>query len=907
MKHSLSLIVAILFCAFTSTLSAKTFTVDNITYATTDSTTVKVTGTSNKYTLVIPETVTYSDTTYTVNAIGSSAFSYNSTLYTVSLPNTIKTIGYDAFYNTNITEINLPSGLTDLGEYAFESCSNLKTVTIPGTLVNWGIKTFRNSGLVEVEIEEGIQEIPYETFRGCISLKNVKLPNGLRAIKEYAFYSCKELHEIDLPETLVLIESSAFAYTGLYNIVIPDNITAIPSQCFWQCDKLQHVTLPKQLVSLEERAFASCSSLEELSLPIGTQRMECYAIEYCNSLQKVFIPESVWRINYGNFHIGDTISSHLKEVHITAKTTLPTIIMKSGTTIAENVYNPFYNSHVDSITLYVQKGTTSLYQNAMVWGEFGNIVEEDISLDIDASKTLLAGDSSPINYRISPDIFPTSSITWKSSNEKVATVNANGVVKAIASGKANITATMSTTYENETSDVCQVTVVDNVDNFLESAKPYFGDAIEKNISVGIDMTNQDNIIAFQCDIYLPEGLEFVTTDEGCDFDLSDRASRTHTIDGNIQSDGALRLVSYSARNSAFSGNSGTLFTFSVKGEADGEYSVRLANIILTNKSLKDLNIPELTVTVKVGSEYATKGGDVNLDGNVTVGDAATTVSYILEENPSPFDVSIADVNGDGIINIGDVSGIIDIILNKQENSDATTASKIPARALSEIEETDYLYADPIEVGPSSEYEVGFSLHNEARDYCAFQCDIMFPQGMTAVSEDDEVIIDLSSRKKRSHTVAAKYVSSGALRVVSYSTQNAAYSGTDGELFSVLVATDSTFSTEASEINISNIIFVNRVLDEETGKATITDCYFQDATIKVNENLTGVAVASIYNEDITLTLSGRQLTIFSPRATQLQLTSIDGKSVLIDANQGVTTYNIPSAGFYIANGQKLIVR
>jgi hypothetical protein len=897
--------VALLLSTFATHLFAETFTVDGIRYSTTDSATVKVTGTDIKYSLSIPETVTYSDVTYTVNEIGSSAFDRNSTLYTVKLPNTIKKIGTGAFISSVLTEINLPEGLTDLGGEVFEYCSNLKAVTIPRSLVNWSFRTFYCSGLVNVEIQDGIQVIPEETFSSCASLSSIALPSGLRAVKKSAFSGCKELHEIALPESLLTIEDDAFAYSGLYDIVIPDNITEIPKECFYYCQQLQHVTLPKQLKTLGYRAFASCSMLEELALPRGTSSMGNHAIEYCNNLKKVYLPESLKIINYGNFHYGDSVSSQLKEVHIAANTNLPSVVMKSGSVISDDEFNSFSYANVGNVTLYVPKGATSLYQNATVWKEFGNIVEEDITLNIDRTKTVLVGAESQINYRVSPDVFP-ADITWKSSDEKVVTVDSHGVITAIAPGKANITATMATSYQNETSAICQVKVVDSADNYFESASAYFGGAKDNTISVGIDMNNQDDIIAFQCDIYLPEGLEFVTTDEGCDFALTDRASRSHTIDGNIQSDGALRLVSYSARNAAYSGDSGLLFTFSIKGASDGDYNLRISNIILTTSALKNLDVPEFDVAVKVGSQYRSSGGDVNMDGHVDVGDAATTISYILEENPKQFNVKVADVNGDGIIDIGDVAAIIDIVLDnqKQEQAPAKSVLKAPYRAQSI--EADYLYANPITVAPSSQCKIGINLHNETHDYCAFQCDIMFPKGMTAVSEDDEVIVDLSSRKKRSHTIVAKYVSSGALRVVAYSNQNASFSGDDGELFSVLVDTDASFSTEPSEISISNIVFVNSTYDEEAGNSVLTNFNFPNAQIDVNQGDVN-GLASVYNEDLTITLNGRQLTIISPQATQLNIVSVDGKTRTINVNQGLTTYDIPCAGFYIVNGQKLIVK
>jgi hypothetical protein len=899
--------VALLLSTISSSLLAKTFTVDNIKYATTDSTSVKVTGTTSLYSITIPETVTDEDTTYTVTEIEATAFRRNTTLYKVVLPQTIQTIGSSAFYSSVISEINLPNGLTTIGSGAFQDCPNLKSISIPGTVITWDLQSFVNTGLVDVDIQEGVQTIPKSAFQNCKSLKNITISEGLKSIDESAFYGCTELHTIDLPQSLLTLGKDAFAYSGLYSIKIPDKITAIPTECFWNCKSLQHVTLPKLLKTLNTRAFSQCYKLEELSLPQGTSEIGEYAIEYCNNLKKVFIPESLQYIDIGNFHYIDSVSSHLQEIHMAANENLPRLIFKDGSKITDNEFNPFYNANIENVTLYVPKGTTSLYQNANVWRDFGNIVEESIGLNIDRTQTIVAGNESQINYSITPDIFPGNYITWTSSNENVATVNSSGVVTALSAGKTNIYATMETTYLETITDICQVTVVDNVDNYFKPTNEFFGAAADKNIYVDIDMNNQDDIIAFQCDIDLPEGLEFVSTDEGYDFYLSSRATRTHSIDGNIQYGGALRLVSYSSRNQAYTGNSGKLFTFVVKGASDGDYNVRISNIILTTSSLTDVDIPDITTLVKVGSKYGTSGGDVNMDGRVTVGDATATISYILEDEPSPFDTTVADINKDGIINISDVAGIISIILNsqtnEQANNQANTASCVKFRAQSM--ETDYLYANPITADPSSEYEIGVSLHNEAYDYCAFQCDIMFPEGMTAVTEGGDAIVDLSSRKKRSHTIAAKYVSSGALRVVSYSSQNAAYSGNDGELFSVKVETDSNFDTDPSLISISNVVFVNSSINEESGESEVQDFNFADAEISVNEHHSGLS--SIHNEDLTITLNGRKLTIISPYASQLQITSIDGLTNTIFIKEGLSTYEIPNAGFYIINGENLIVK
>lgn len=62
---------------------------------------------------------------YTVTAIGDEAFaraSSNSSSYSVTLPEGIKTIGEKAFFRANISEINLPSTLQQIGSAAFYGC-----------------------------------------------------------------------------------------------------------------------------------------------------------------------------------------------------------------------------------------------------------------------------------------------------------------------------------------------------------------------------------------------------------------------------------------------------------------------------------------------------------------------------------------------------------------------------------------------------------------------------------------------------------------------------------------------------------------------------------------------------------------------------------------------------------------
>ena len=103
--------------------------------------------------LIIPEKVTYSEKEYTVMGIGESAFFYNTSVTSVSIPATVKTIGINAFgfcanltscifegesqlkqisnqafYNTVLTTIDIPASVTSIGAYAFDENTELKQV-----------------------------------------------------------------------------------------------------------------------------------------------------------------------------------------------------------------------------------------------------------------------------------------------------------------------------------------------------------------------------------------------------------------------------------------------------------------------------------------------------------------------------------------------------------------------------------------------------------------------------------------------------------------------------------------------------------------------------------------------------------------------------------------------------------
>ena len=172
--------------------------------------------------IVIPESITFEKSIYSVTSIGDYAFWLCGSLTSVTIPNSVTSIGKGAFeYCISLTSVTIPNSVTSIGESAFEECSGLTSVTIPNSVTSIGSDAFWGcSSLTSVTIPNSVTSIGEEAFYECSSLTSVTIPNSVTSIGGYAFEKCRNIenvycHADEVPSTF---------YDAFYDSNI-DNVT----------------------------------------------------------------------------------------------------------------------------------------------------------------------------------------------------------------------------------------------------------------------------------------------------------------------------------------------------------------------------------------------------------------------------------------------------------------------------------------------------------------------------------------------------------------------------------------------------------------------------------------------------------------------------------------------------------
>ena len=293
----------------------------------------------------------------------------------IVIPNTVTTIGYEAFRDCDqITNITIGEGVTSLAGSAIKCCDGLTTIHYNAINCNVGNTTIGNGWLYDcpmattLTIGDHVQSI----FKGAFSKReisfigNLVLPNSLQTIGEEAFLNC----------------------TGLIgNLVIPNSVTTIEKNAFNGCTGFNGtITLPATMISIGEAAFKDCRNITgTLTLPAGLVTIEREAFRDMSSLTgNLVIPNSVEEIKQQAFYncsgfngqlvIGESVETMYSRVFQNAKNFTSLKVKRSVP--PANPDGSVFQTWTMTLPVYVPCDAAATYQAADYWNNFTNYQEQ---------------------------------------------------------------------------------------------------------------------------------------------------------------------------------------------------------------------------------------------------------------------------------------------------------------------------------------------------------------------------------------------------------------------------------------------------------------------------------------------------------------------------------------------------
>ncbi len=310
-----------------------------------------------------------------VTSIGDYAFNSCLCLSGIYIPEGVTYIGKCAFKNTVITDISIPSSVSEIGDAALAS-NSLNTITVSennnnyctldGILYNKDFSTLVKAPVTieSCTIPESVSAINNYAFNKCTKLTSISIPGNITSIGDYVFMDCASLTEIHIPESVKSIGDYAFySCVKLSNISFPDNLTSIGGKVLYNTpyyynsdnwdngalylgnyllntkditgyykiregttiiaagafslnEGITGVFIPESVTVIGHSAFDNCKNLTEVTIPDSVKVIEKNAFFHCTNLTSITIPNSV-KLGKGAFFIGEYNKSNEAVLNIT--------------------------------------------------------------------------------------------------------------------------------------------------------------------------------------------------------------------------------------------------------------------------------------------------------------------------------------------------------------------------------------------------------------------------------------------------------------------------------------------------------------------------------------------------------------------------------------------------------------
>ena len=654
--------------------------------------------TDNSYSgrVVIPESVEYNNEIYMVTAIGDYAFEGCDVLTSVTIPSTIITIGWGAFLGcTGLTSVSIPNSVRYIKEGAFDRCSSLTSVIIPSSVKNIDGKPFDGcESLASINVDEDntkydsrqgcnaiietssnrlivgckntiipstVTSIGSNAFANCYGLTSVAFPNSVTTIEEYAFYGCNDLSSLTIPSSVTIIGYEAFHGTAWYNSQ-PDGLVYAGQVAYKYKGTMPqetNVVINEGTTGIVPYAFTNCRGLTSVSIPNSVKSIGSNSFSGCVCLTSVSIPNSVTSIGYDAFSDTPWYNSqpdglvYAGQVAYKYKGTISEnteIVIRDGTKgIADGAFTDCYGI----TSVFIPNSVTNIGNSAFMGCDAltSVIIPSDVA-------------------RIGVSAFSCNNLTSVTAMMRVPVDIGYSTFANRRDATLYVPAGCKAAYETADywKEFKEIVEMLDVDNYLEPVNTVACRSGQSALFIAMD--NVEQIVGFQFDLQLPEGVTVAANANGMYAASLTNRNADHSLSVSKVGDNLYRFVSVSMNNSSYSGTEGALLNVKLKiGEsvAVGSYEVKVKDTELTTADKTVINSIEGTATLTVQDA---EPGDVNGDMKVSVTDVSSIIGHILNDTPATFIESAADLNGDNKVSVTDAVIVIGKILNDGNVSNA---------------------------------------------------------------------------------------------------------------------------------------------------------------------------------------------------------------------------------------------
>lgn len=389
-----------------------------------------------------------------------------------------------------LKNLNIGENVKVIDKYMFSYCKGLEEVNLPDNITSVNLWGFRGcTSLKSVRLSEKLSQVGDYGFAECSSLDNVTFPTSMTSVASNSFSDCTALRKLDLGQNLLIIGPSAFENDkALEGIEIPSTLYGLGVASFKNCTSLPYVEV-KSISSVGKEAFMGCTGLKWISLSDKTTSLGENSFAGCNNIAYVksyattapeglvnfpsevvtngtlFVPEgyeddytysATWE-DWMNIKpltenvLVSSITLSQTEANMKATETLPL----SATVGSENAVNKslIWKSSNEAIATVSAGGviTANAVGNATITAIAADgsgvkatcditvvpTLAESISLD-QPTLTLKKKRTAHLVATISPVTTTNKSLTWKSDNPEIATVDNEGNVKTLTAGETTI-------------------------------------------------------------------------------------------------------------------------------------------------------------------------------------------------------------------------------------------------------------------------------------------------------------------------------------------------------------------------------------------------------------------------------------------------------------------------------------